>query len=276
MNATEDSPILQKLIAAIDNNEIPLPAMPDLAIKIQKMLSDINVSTQQISTTVSTDPVLASQIIKAANSALYLGKPKVETVSAAVSRIGYQMLRNIIITFTMNKIASATHPVVKKQISEFWEHSREVAAISYVLARNLKHLNQEQAMMAGLVHDIGTLPLCLYAEKMVEVLDEPMLKTLLTKFKATIGNKLLLDWKFPSEIVEVALSHEDFQRDTGSPLASYADIVTVANLLNPATIKTTDWDNIAAVKRINFTKETCYSFFEIFDNQLRAAYEMFR
>ena len=276
MNNTEDSPILKKLLTAIDNNEIPLPAMPDLAIKIQKMLNDINVSIQQISTTVSTDPVLASQIIKAANSALYIGKPKVETVSAAVSRIGYQMLRNIIITFTMNKISSSTHPVIKKQITEFWEHSREVAAISYVLARNLKHLNQEQAMMAGLVHDIGTLPLCLYAEKMVDVLDEAILSSLLTKFKAIIGNKLLLDWKFPSEIIEVTLAHENLQRDTGASQASYADIVTVANLLNPATTKATDWDNITAVKRINFTKETCYSFFEIFDNQLRSAHEMFK
>ena len=131
-------------------------------------------------------------------------------------------------------------------------------------------------MMAGLVHDIGTLPLCLYAEKMVEVLDEPMLNSLLIKFRATIGNKRLLDWKFSSELAEVILAHENLQRDTGDSLASYSDIVTVANLLNPSTTETIDWDNIAAVKRINFTKETCHSFFAIFDNQLRAAHEMFR
>jgi HD-like signal output (HDOD) protein len=176
----------------------------------------------------------------------------------------------------MNKISSSTHPVVKKQISEFWQHSREVAAISYVLAKNLRHLNQEQAMMAGLVHDIGTLPLSLYAEKMVEVLDESMLNSLLIKFRATVGNKLLLDWKFPTEITEVVLAHEDLQRNTGHSLASYADVVTVANLLDSENKQTTDWDSITAVKRINFTKETCLSFFGIFDNQLRAAKEMFK
>lgn len=276
MNTSEVSPVLEKLFSAIDNNEIALPAMPDLALKIQKMLNDINVSNQQIVTAVSTDPVLVSQVIKAANSALYVGKPKAETIMAAVSRIGYQMLKNIIVTFTMNKISNSTHPVVKKHIAEFWEHSRAVAAISYVLAINEKHLNQEQAMMAGLVHDIGTLPLCLYAEKIVPHLDESTLNSLCIKSRATIGNKLLLDWKFPPEITEVVLAHEDLQRDTGNALASYADIVTVANLLNPSTAMTTEWDTIAAVKRLHFSKETCQSFFAIFENQLKAASSMLR
>jgi HD-like signal output (HDOD) protein len=276
MTNSDSSPFLEDLITAIENNEIHLPAMPDLAIKINQMLNDINVSTQKIAVVVATDPVLASQIVKAANSAVYLGKPRVDTVNAAVSRIGFQMLRNIIITFTMNKLSNSTHPVVKKYISEFWEHSREVAAISYVLARNQKHLSQEQAMLAGLVHDIGTLPLCLYAQKMVSDLDETTLKELVTKFKATIGNKLLVDWKFPPEITSVVLEHENLLLETSSPNASYSDIVTVANLLNPSTAKSIDWENIAAVKRLNYDKDTCQAFFAIFDNQLRAAHELFK
>jgi HD-like signal output (HDOD) protein len=275
MSASDTSTNLDQLFAAIDNNEIPLPAMPDLAIKIQKMLSDVNSSTQKIAALVSTDPVLASQVIKTANSALYIGKTKVETVPAAVSRIGFQMLRNIIMTFTMNKLSTTTHPIVKKLIDEFWAHSRDVAAISYVLAKNHRNLNQDEAMMAGLIHDIGTLPLCLYAEKMVQNLDESSLRTLLEKYRAIIGNKLLTDWKFPSEITEVMLGHEDLQREADDSIASYVDIVTVANILNPTTTKTFNWESVRAVKSLNFTQETCQSFFEIFENQLRAAKEMF-
>jgi HD-like signal output (HDOD) protein len=276
MTATDNSNLLHDLFNAIENNQLPLPAMPDLAIKINQMLNDINVSTQKIAVVVATDPVLASQIVKTANSALYLGKPRADTVTAAVTRIGFQMLKNIIVTFTMNKISNSTHPVVKKYIAEFWEHSREVAAISYVLAKNQKHLVQEEAMLAGLVHDIGTLPLCLYAEKMVPVLDEATLKILVTNFKATIGNKLLMDWKFPPELTAVVLDHENLQLETNNPNASYSDIVTVANLLNPSTAKSVDWENIAAVKRLHYDKETCQAFFAIFDNQLRAAHALFK
>ncbi|MGA7594676.1 MAG: HDOD domain-containing protein [Gallionella sp.] len=276
MKTPESATGIDGLFSAVENNEIPLPAMPDLAMKIQKILKDINVSNQQVSTAVSTDPVLASQIIKAANSALYLGKPKVDTLMEAIARIGFRMVGNIVTTFSMNKISNATHPIVKKHIAAFWKHSREVAAISYVLARNHKHLNQDQAMLAGLVHDIGTLPLCLYAEKTVRNLDDSLLDALLVKYRAKVGGRLLKDWQFPPELVEVVLAHEDLQRDTEDSLASYADIVTVANLLNPSSVKTTDWDNIAAVKRLYFTKDTCQSFFEIFENQLRTANEFFK
>lgn len=271
MSALEKSPILEKLFSAIENNEIQLPAMPDLALKIQELLDDMNVSAQQIVQAISTDPVFASQIIRTANSALYSGKPKVESVGMAVSRIGYKMLRNIVVTFSMHKLSSSSNPIVKKHIVEFWEHSREVAAISYVLAKTQKHLSPDQAMMAGLVHDIGTLPLCLYAEKMVLNLEEPILISLSRKFKATIGNKLLLDWQFPSELTEVIFAHEDLQRETGESFASYADIVTVANMLNPSTTKMTNWENITAVKRLYLSQETCRSFFDIFDADLRVA-----
>ncbi len=275
MNTTA-SPILEKLFSAIENNEIALPAMPDLAIKIQRMLDDMNVSTQQIVAAVSTDPVLASQILKVANSAQYADKPKVENLMSAVSRIGYKMLRNIIVTFSMNKISSSTHPTVKKHISEFWKHSHEVAAISYVLAKTQKHLNPDQAMMAGLIHDIGSLPLSLYAEKMVSNLDESILDSISKKFRATVGNKLLLDWEFPSELTEVVLAHENLQHDSGSSLATYADVVTVANMLNPSTTKMVNWDGITAVKKLYFSTQSCHSFFETFDGELQSARGMFQ
>ena len=130
-------------------------------------------------------------------------------------------------------------------------------------------------MMAGLIHDIGTLPLCLYAEKMVSNLDEFILDSISRKFRGTIGNKLLLDWRFPSELTEVILAHENLQRDSGSPLASYADIVTVANMLNPSTTKIINWDEIAAVKRLYLSKEACRTFYETFASELRSAREMF-
>ncbi len=274
MNVPTSSPILDQLFSAIENDEIALPAMPEMAMKIQRMLDDFNVSAHQIVIAVSSDPVLASQIIKTANSAAYGSKTKVESVMPAVSRIGYRLLRNIVITVTMNKLSNATHPVVKKHIAGFWAHSREVAAISYVLAKNHKHLNQDQAMLAGLIHDIGTLPLCLYAEKQVSNLDEATLDSLSRRFRSRIGERLLASWEFPPVLIEVISAHENFQRDTGLSLPDYADIVTVANMLNPATVKVVDWYNISAVKKLWLNKETLQTFFEVFDKELACARQL--
>lgn len=274
MSQPQAASVIDQIYLAIENNELVLPTMPDSAIKIQRMLDDINVSANQIVLAIASDPVIATQIIKTANSAAYSDKPKVDSIMAAVSRLGFKLLRNIVITITMTRLSNTKHPAIKKHLAEFWVHSREVAAISYVLAKNQKHLNPDQAMLAGLVHDIGTLPLCHYAEKMISGLDGEALDSLVRKFGAKIGERLLRAWEFPPELTEVVIAHEDLFRETGSNLASYADIVTVANILNRASAKIIDWNNIAAVKRLWLSAETCQTFFDLFDQELRAAREM--
>jgi HD-like signal output (HDOD) protein len=274
MISTEACPIADQLSLAIERNELVLPAMPAWAAKVQRMLDDFNVSAAQIVSAVSADPGFVAQLIKTANSAAYSGKPKITTVSAAVTRLGYKMLRNLIVSITMNRIAVIKQPFLKQQLSAFWEHSREVAATSYVLAKSQKHLNPDQAMLAGLIHDIGLLPLLMHMENNNLATDETTLKAVIRKCSALVGEQLLRIWEFPEEMVEIPLAHENIHRETGNPNASYADVVTVANMLSRATAKVVNWDNITAVKRMGIASDLYREFFERFDNDLSAAREM--
>jgi len=171
----------------------------------------------------------------------------------------------------MNKLSAATHPSAKRYIADFWTHSREVAAISYVLTKNLKHLNPDQAMLAGLVHDIGALPLCLFAEKNISELNEEVLDSLVRRFRAKVGEKLLVKWEFPEALTKAIIAHEDLQHDSGEMLATYTDVITVANMLNPSTVKLIDWYKITAVRKLWLDKETLQTFFERFNSELTAA-----
>lgn len=274
MNQAAAFPTVDQLLLTLENNQLVLPTLPDIAIKIQQMIDDINVSANQIVSVISGDPMIAAQLIKTANSAIYADKPKVDNVRTAISRLGYKSLRNLVLNITMTRLSKADHPVIKKQLADFWEHSREVATFCYVLAKNLKHLNPDQAMLAGLIHDIGTLPLCLHAEKSVPDLDSETLGMIIRKFRAQIGEKLLRAWNFPPELLEVIAGHDDLQRETDSPLASYTDIVTVANLLNRATSKVTAWENVTALKRLCLCPEVCQTFHERFADEIRISHEM--
>jgi HD-like signal output (HDOD) protein len=89
-----------------------------------------------------------------------------------------------------------------------------------------------------------------------------------------MGERLLRIWEFPEELVEIPLAHEDIYRETGSPRASYADIVTVANMLTRATAKVIDWDNITAVKHLAIASDLYREFFDRFEKDLNAAREM--
>lgn len=274
MSAPVKCPLADEISLAIENNEMVLPSMPAWAIKVQRMLDDINASASQIVTAVSSDPGFAAQLIKTANSAIYAGKPRVENVGAAVSRLGFKMLRNLVVAVAMSKLVTIEKPVIRKRLGEYWEHSREVAAISYILAQSQKHLNPDQAMLAGLTHDIGVLPLFMHLEKHPYTIDETVLETVIIRCGGPIGEKLLQFWEFPPELIEVPVAHENLQREVATGMCSYADIVTVANLLNRASANMVKWEDIAAVDRLGINPALYREFFERFDKDLRATREM--
>ena len=274
MQPSTACPIADQLSLAIDRNELVLPAMPAWAAKIQRMLDDINVSAGQIVTTVSSDPAFVAQLIRTANSALYTGKPKVDNINAAVARLGYKMLRNLIISVSMNRLSIIDKPALKKHLAEFWSHSREVSAICYVLAKSQKHLNPDQALLAGLVHDIGKMPLLLHIENKNLSVDDTTMETVMRRCSASLGERLLQTWEFPPELVEIPKAHEDIHREIAGSLASYADIVTVSNMLTSATAKIVNWDKITAVKRIGLASELYREFFERFSKDLASVRDM--
>lgn len=276
MNQTTSScPVADELSLAIDRNELKLPAMPAWAAKVQRMLDDFNVSAWQIVSAVSSDPAFAAQLIRMANSAAYAGKPKVDNVNSAVSRMGYKMLRNLIIAVSMSELSVLRKPILRRYLDEFWQHSREVAATCYVLAKSQKHLNPDQAMLAGLTHDIGMLPLLLYIEDKDFDMDDATMSILIRKCSARVGERLLRAWDFPPELVEIPVAHEDIYRNAASSQASYADIVTVANMLTRSSAKVVDWDKLTAVQRIGLDSNIYREFFERFDKDLSAVREMF-
>lgn len=274
MNNSKPALDIEKLYADIESGNLKLPPMPDWAFKIQRMLDDMNVSTDQIVTTVSRDPTFVAQLFKSANSSAYVGKPKVNTVKAAISRLGFKTLRNLVMAISMNNLSKTNNSTVRKFLSNFWAHSSEVAAISYLLAKSQKHLNQDQAMLAGLIHDIGTLPLCINAGVMFPNIDENDLASIARKYSAQVSEKMLNEWGFPPEMTEIPIAHENLQFQSSSDRSSYADIVTIANLLNRVTAKTVNWDNISAVKRLGLDIQIYQDFFERFESDITSARSM--
>lgn len=260
---------------AIEHNELKLPSMPAWAAKVHRMLDDFNVSIGQIVSAVSSDPAFVAQLLKIANSAAYAGKPRVDNVNSAISRLGYKMLRNLVIAVSMSELSVLKKPKLRRYLDEFWQHSRDVAATCHVLAKSQKHLNPDQAMLAGLIHDIGRLPLLLYIENKNLDVNDTVMDTLIRKCSARLGERLLQSWDFPPELVEIPMVHEDIYHETTSRLASHADLVTVANMLTRATAKVVDWNKLTAVQRIGLDPNIYREFFDRFDRDLSAAREMF-
>lgn len=274
MSIEQQEAVAAEVFSALESGRMELPTLPDMALKIREMIDDPNVSADALIRLLSTDLAISAQIIKTANSSAFSNGSPVKDLRAAVSRLGYRMLRNMVMLITMNNIFKAQSPVINQKLKKLWDHSREVASNSYVLALHQKHLRPEQAMLAGLVHGLGALPLCLYADRHHPRLDQQTLEALIRKFHTRIGVKLLDSWHFPTEVVEVVAQYSNLQRSTADGSPDYTDVVTVANLMMPTTAKFVAWENVHAANRLGYTPVQCQNFLSTHAEQLGVVREM--
>jgi putative nucleotidyltransferase with HDIG domain len=251
----------QDLVKDIKSNRVVLPALPDIALKTRKLLEDRNVTTSQVARVISADAVLTTRLLRVVNSPLYRTHGQIDDIRGAITRLGTANVRSVVTSLAMeqlyhNKLAS---PLKRKLLARNWEHSVHVAALCFIIADNYTMLNADEAMLAGLVHDIGKLPILEYAEMLPDIAsDEKALERLLEVLHTRVGALVLGSWKFPPELIAAAAEHEDLARERGTD-ADYADVVMVANLLSyigsdhPYT--RLDWSAISAFERLALTPE---------------------
>lgn len=243
--------MLDQILHAIEHEEAVLPALPGVANRILDLMEDHNVSANQIIDVISGDPFISAQLVKAANSAAFADKPQVRTVCAAASRLGFNQLHELVLSIARRRMRFPNNPILNKCVEEHAEHSREVAMVSYVLALRYPHLLPDQAMLAGLVHDIGILPLCLHIEKNHVQITEDVLSEMIRQCHCAIGAALLKKWNFPQELVDVVTQHEYPHGNNGDMhCADYTDVVYLANRKNRNRDKMIDWDKSDAVQRL--------------------------
>jgi putative nucleotidyltransferase with HDIG domain len=255
--------IIDQVIQSIERDDYMLPTLPDEAIKLQELIDDPNVSAEQIVVALSIDLFVSAQIIKSANSAAFAGLPQISSVREAASRLGYRQLRNLVITITRSEMLCSKNPIINQRIKEIFDHSREMAALCYVIALRHPHLSPEQAMIVGLVHDIGMLPLYLQIEKNNVPIANDELEILIDECHEEIGAKLLKKWNFPQDIVNAVAEHDDIHRKfSKEELPDYMDVVTFANLQGSGQAKVMAWNNIAAMNRLGFSERECRFFME--------------
>jgi HD-like signal output (HDOD) protein len=139
-----------------------------------------------------------------------------------------------------------------------WEQSVEVAAISRVLAQSITHLDKDQAMLAGLIHNIGALPILTWAESYPELMeDEAALDELVEELTPAIGVQILNTWGFNETLVKAAEQSRNLQYD-GGPKADYVDIVIVARLQTQHSnqiASPADWLQVPAFLKVGLDPE---------------------
>ncbi len=261
--------ILSELQDDIENDRLVLPTLPEVALRVRDAVEDENATAASIAEIVTTDAALSTRLLQIANSPLYRSRNPIDNIQTAIARLGNVQVRNLVSSLVMQQMFQATNDLLDARLRKLWEHSSEVAAISMVLAMQCNGLQKDQAMLAGLIHDIGALPILVRAEDIPELLDdEVLLDNVVSKLHPTLGRMILENWDFPEHLIAVAAEHEnmDYSHD-GAP--DYVDLVLVANLQShfgsEHPLAQQDWDSVSAFQRLGIDTEV--NIVDIEDNQ---------
>lgn len=213
----------------IANNQLHLPTLPEVALQVREAVEDEDATSAQVAAIVAKDPALTARLLQVANSPLYRGRVEVDSLAMAVNRLGLKLVRSLVISLAMKQMFQATSDDLDRAFRKVWDDSVQVAAISRVLSKGLGDLEPEQAMLAGLVHQIGALPILTRLDELLGSAAEPrMIDSLVADLAPELGGAILAQWHFPDSIAQVPTEVHNYGRDRETP--DYADVVMVARL----------------------------------------------
>ncbi|MCB1774638.1 MAG: HDOD domain-containing protein [Gammaproteobacteria bacterium] len=214
----------------LNSDRLLLPSLPDVAIRIGEAINDENSDARKVAAVIETDPAISLKIVKAANSARFGGVTQIGTVAEAVARLGMQNTRFLVVTFALRELFRTESRQLSKRMMQLWEHSRRIASLAQVLSVKVGGFNSHEALLAGLVHDIGGIAVIGYARDFPEVAGDPVaLESSIRSLRSQLGGMILSRWKLPPELVNVAKESENWFRQHGNA-ADYTDLVIAAQI----------------------------------------------
>jgi len=227
-----DAGFLDALQEAIAGNRLVLPSLPEVAQRVREAVEDPDARAEQVARVIGSDAAMSARLLKVANSPLYrrTGAP-IEDLRTAVTRLGLSLVRTLIVNLSILQSMRPHRGDIGKRLHEIFQHSVGVASWSYALADRYTDLNPSEAMLAGMVHDVGYLPILQYVadHKPPAPPDGLDLPALLHRHHAAAGAIVLDAWHFGDRLKEVVRQHENVYR-TSLGGASLVDVVIVAEL----------------------------------------------
>lgn len=266
------SDFLKKLATETALGEVRLPSFPDFATRVQKVLEDPRAAPAQIAQVIAADAALAARILRLANSAfMNPGGKQITDLKRAVTQLGHQLVRCTAVAFALQQMKFGGNAQLRNALKDLWVNGMLVASIAYVLARTTRAANPDEALVTGLMHNIGRLYIAVNLRP--EGPGEGSEWTaVVNEWHPKIAYAILKHWKFAATISEAVREQNSWGRETqGSELT---DILIASTALVPCVFYREQLkDTITAVppfKRLKLDAARCRQLMADSAQQIRA------
>jgi len=215
LSVAELAPWLRSALAALDKRveagSLSVPLLPEAATTLLLMPEDEAADLDRLTDVVRSDPTMAAQLLRIANSPLFVSRYPIASLRTALSRLGMFQVRQIALLIVCDTKVFRVRGWEQAMRSLF-AHSVLVALFAQEIAKKAR-MNPDEAFLAGLLHDVGIPTLI---QGLVEI--EPRvtsireidgLLALLHPRHAEIGARLAAAWAMPPRLIEAIGYHHE-------------------------------------------------------------------
>lgn len=223
----------QALAAEVES----LFALPDVVLRLNKLLNTPEVNTHEISAVVELDPGMSSGVLRLANSPIFGQHGKVGSVSRAIDMIGQKALRSLVLATSVTKVFTNI-PSEFVDMASYWDNSIANGVSAQLLGRMLRQQDSESLFLTGLLHAVGRLVFYMRRpeEYRMVLAQNPENDQQLTTAEqqafgftyAELGAALLRNWSLPASICTAV----QYQLNPQAAPHEHAREVAIAHIAN--------------------------------------------
>lgn len=197
-------------------SNIQLLSLPEIVLRLNKMINDPKCSAVEIGNEVGKDPALTVRMLKIVNSPFYNFPSQVDNIPMAITILGTRQLRDLVLaTSVIKRFNSVPADLVNMDI--FWHHSICCALASRSISSFIHINNSERFFVSGLLHDIGKLVMYITLpdqsraalQRMKNSDDDfkTIEKSIFGFNHSELGSELLRHWNLPDSVIEPIAHH---------------------------------------------------------------------
>lgn len=211
-NTTGLPPHLQKAVAKVTE----ISSLPEITNKIVEVVEDPRATAHDMHEIVKNDPALAAKILKVVNSAFYGLPAQIASLDRAIVMLGLSAVKNIALAASLARLFKPGALSERFEARDLWRHCVGVGVCARMLTKAANGVQNDEAFVAGLVHDMGLLvEYQIFPEQLRDVINRvqsrgedfcTVERELIGADHQAFGAALSMKWKFPP-LLRCVISH---------------------------------------------------------------------
>ncbi len=203
------------LAGEVSSGLVDLPAFPEVVARVKSALSKDDVTPVMIARVVASEAGLAARLMTMANSVIM--NPSGQSITelkTAIVRIGYNNVRTTAVAYAVGKLRQADElQPIRRELEQLWNEATMTATLAWAIARRAPNINADEAMLAGLVHNIGKVYILSRSQRMAGAAFNVADTTAIVRdWHANVGRAIVENWRFAPNIAAAVGEQDETDR----------------------------------------------------------------